>query len=202
MASASQLKSATAEDKQRGHEALHAGKWILIHKGCFVGAFDSYGAAEAEGMRQFGMAPFSIRMRPSEIPDSFVRFHDGDPQEEAQRVGAASCPDRENEQETTDTGRRSAAQPLDEASNSKPVGEPASAPAPAIHKNSGDPKFLQIAPLSLAAARKMIEQFGEKAENEAGERADKCVAFGDVAGQSIWLLVIDAIRDLRRGTSA
>lgn len=145
MTVALQQKSATDEDEHRDPTRQHAGKWVLIHNGCFVGAFACYGNAEAEGLRQFGLAPFSVRMRPSHTANSSIAFGDRD------------------------------------------------------QEGVENPRFQQIAPLLLAAAGKLIERFGKDAEIEVATRADDCLASGDEVDRTTWLLVLDAIRDLRNG---
>ena len=49
------------------------------------------------------------------------------------------------------------------------------------------------------AANELIEQHGEAADIEAAMRADKCLAAGDMEGETVWLRIMKAIDVLTRG---
>lgn len=47
-------------------------------------------------------------------------------------------------------------------------------------------------------AKMMVERHGDEAEAQASSRADKLLEDGDLEGRSVWLRIVDAIRDLLR----
>ena len=56
-------------------EKHHMGKWIVIHDGELVGAFDTLDAAATEAVRQFGRGPYLIRQvgaPPTSLPASVL----------------------------------------------------------------------------------------------------------------------------------
>jgi hypothetical protein len=53
-----------------------------------------------------------------------------------------------------------------------------------------------------SAARQMIWLHGPRAQDQAGERADKMFSLGDMAGFHKWNRVTDAINDLERKAHA
>ena len=56
-------------------EKHHMGKWIVIHDGELVGAFDTLDAAATEAVRRFGRGPYLIRQvgaPPASLPASVL----------------------------------------------------------------------------------------------------------------------------------
>jgi hypothetical protein len=47
--------------KREELERHHKGKFVIFHGADFVGAFDTFDAAAAEAIRQFGHGPYLIR---------------------------------------------------------------------------------------------------------------------------------------------
>ena len=53
-----------------------------------------------------------------------------------------------------------------------------------------------------AAANRMMQLYGPRAQAQAIERADKMLALGEIAGFHKWNRVTDAIKDMQRKSSA
>lgn len=63
------------ERMQTSLEAQHRGRWVLIHDGEFIDAFDSFDVAAEDAVRRFGRGPFLIRQvgaQPDVLPVSVV----------------------------------------------------------------------------------------------------------------------------------
>ena len=56
-------------------ETHHLGKWVVVHDGELVGAFDTLDTAATEAVRRFGRGPYLIRQvgaPPASLPASVL----------------------------------------------------------------------------------------------------------------------------------
>jgi len=60
---------------QRQLEADHMDRWVLVHDGQFIGAFETFELAANDAVRKFGSGPFLIRQvgaPPATLPISVM----------------------------------------------------------------------------------------------------------------------------------
>jgi hypothetical protein len=56
-------------------KANHDGRWVLIHDGALIGAFESFELAAGDAVKKFGRGPFLIRQvgaPPTTLPISVL----------------------------------------------------------------------------------------------------------------------------------
>lgn len=56
-----EVEIAAFEAMKEDLEAHHKDKWVVFYGADFIGAFDTFDAAAAEAVRQFGAGPYLIR---------------------------------------------------------------------------------------------------------------------------------------------